>query len=252
MNVEAYLARIGCEAPLEPTYETLRELQTAHMRTVPFENLDIVPLHRSIRLDEASLWHKIIEDKRGGFCYELNGLYAWLLKQIGFQIRYLNGRVFNRKEELGIEFDHLALLASLPGDPISWLADVGFGDSFLEPLELHEGEQPQGMRAYRLEPARDGWISWERGYDRAWRRQYFFDLAPRTFPDDYEAGCRYHQQSPDSSFTRGPVISRATEDGRVTLDDTMLIITSNGGRSERPVSAEEWPRLLWEHFGVIL
>jgi N-hydroxyarylamine O-acetyltransferase len=143
-------------------------------------------------------------------------------------------------------------LAAIPGDDVCWLTDVGFGDSFLEPLELREGEQPQGERAYRLESTGDGWIAWQRDYDQTWKREYFFDLIPRTFPQDYQAGCTYHQQSPESSFTRSSVISRATSDGRVTLEQGKLIITKNGQREEQPVSADDWPRLLLEHFGVML
>jgi len=252
MNIETYLARLDYTGPLEPSYETLRALQTAHMCAVPFENLDIVPLHRPIRLDEASLWGKLVVHRRGGFCYELNGIYAWLLKHVGFEVTYLDARVFKRSGELGIDFDHLTLLAKTPGNETQWLTDVGFGDSFLEPLDLREGEQAQGQRAYRLEHSAGGFISWQRDYDGAWERQYFFDLIPRRFPSDYEAGCSYHQKSPESSFTRHAVISRATRDGRITLEENKLITTRHGERTEQPVAAEDWRRLLSERFGVVL
>lgn len=131
------------------------------MRSVPFENLDI-GLKRPIRLDERSLWKKIVAEKRGGFCYELNGLFAWLLRQIGFEVTYLNARVFNGVGELGIEFDHLALLVQVVGESERWLADVGFGDSFIEPLNFEErGEQAQAPRAYRLEEIQNGYIVWQ-------------------------------------------------------------------------------------------
>jgi N-hydroxyarylamine O-acetyltransferase len=252
MHIEGYFSRIDYRGPLEPTFEALSALQTAHMLRVPFENLDIVPLHRAIYLDESSLWEKIVGQNRGGFCYELNGLFAWLLQQLGFQVTYLNARVFRRTGELGIDFDHLTLLAGVPGTTPRWLTDVGFGDSSLEPLLLQEGVQTQGKRAYRLESTNGGWIVWQKDYDQPWTRQYFFDLLPRAFPHDYEAACTYHQKSPQSSFTRGSVISRATANGRVTLEEGKLIITENGKRSEQPVTGPEWPRLLREHFGVVL
>jgi N-hydroxyarylamine O-acetyltransferase len=252
MNVETYLTRIGYSGQLEPSYETLAALQTAHMLSVPFENLDIVLLHRPIQLDENSLWDKLVLRKRGGFCYELNGLFAWLLRQIGYQVSYLDGRVFRRTGELGIDYDHLALLASTPGNAARWLTDVGFGDSFLEPLELRESEQPQEQRVYRLESTGGGWVVWQKDYDQMWKREYFFDVVPRTFPQDYEAGCTYHQKSPESSFTRGSVVSKATADGRVTLEASKLIITRNGQRHEQPILADDWSRLLLEHFGVVL
>jgi len=135
MNVTTYLERIHYAQPIKPDVETLRELQHAHMLTVPFENLDI-GLKRPIKIDETSIWEKLIIQKRGGFCYELNGLFAWLLKQIGFEVAYLNARVFNREGKLGIDFDHLALLVQIPSQPERWLSDVGFGDSFTDPLNF--------------------------------------------------------------------------------------------------------------------
>lgn len=234
------------------------------MRSVPFENLDI-GLKRPIQLSEEELWEKIIVLKRGGFCYELNGLFAWLLKQIGFDVTYLNARVFNREGNLSIEFDHLALLVKIPNQAGGWLADVGFGDSFNEPLSFaKDGEQVQGaalsgeaaskgLRAYKLEQTPDGYITWQKNYDGSWERQYFFDLQPRNFPADYESACLYHQTSPESSFTRGSIISRATTDGRVSLEDGWLIVTTDGKREKIPIANdEEYHALLKEHFGVVL
>ncbi len=147
LDAAPYLARIEYEGPFVPTVEAVRGLHTAHMYGVAFENLDIVPLHRSILLEHETLWQKIVEERRGGFCYELNGMFAWLLKQAGFAVSYLNGRVFSRSGKLGIDFDHLVLLVTVPGESRRWIADVGFGDSFVGPLVLQEGEQPQGLRS---------------------------------------------------------------------------------------------------------
>lgn len=253
MEISAYLARIDYAKPIKPDAQTLRGLQVAHLLHVPFENLDI-GLKRPIRLSQEALWNKIVIQKRGGFCYELNGLFAKLLNEIGFGVTYLNARVYNRKGELGIDYDHLALLVKIPGQPARWLADVGFGDSFNEPLNFEErGEQGQGLRTYRLEQTSTGYITSQRNYDGSWERQYFFDLKPHTFPSDYEAACLYHQTSPESSFTRGSIISRATRDGRVSLEDGRLILTRNGQRSEQPIPHhKEYQALLKEYFGVAL
>src|SRR5262245_6449479 len=235
MDIPTYLKRINYSEPVKPDAETLYGLQRAHMTSVPFENLDI-GLKRPIRLSEQALWNKIIFQKRGGFCYELNGLFAWLLKQIGFDVTYLNARVFNQAGELGIDFDHLALLVQIPNRPGRWLSDVGFGDSFNEPLTFENpDEQVQGLRSYRLEHIAEGYIVWQKNYDGSWERHYFFDLEPHYFPTDYESACLYHQTSPKSSFTRGSIISRATPDGRVSLEDGWVIITMNGTREKRPV-----------------
>ena len=253
MDIPAYLNRLHYSKPVKPDAEPLRELQIAHMMNIPFENLDI-ELKRNIQLSEEALWEKIIVRNRGGFCYELNGMFAWLLKQIGFDVTYLNARVFNQAGELGIDFDHLALLVKIPGKLTSWLADVGFGDSFNEPLNFeNRDEQIQGLRSYRLEQTPEGYITWQKNYDGSWERHYFFDLQPHKFPEDYESACLYHQTSPKSSFTRGSIISRATPYGRVSLEDDWLILTINGTRDKRPVTdEEEYQALLKQYFEVVL
>ena len=248
-----YLERIRYSEPIKRDVQTLRGLHIAHMRSVPFENLDI-GLKRPIRLTEATLWGKIIVQRRGGFCYELNGLFAWLLRQLGFDVTYLNARVYNREGKPGIDFDHLALLVKIPDQTGRWLVDVGFGDSFNEPLNFEKrDEQPQGLRSYRLEQAPAGYIVWQKNYAGTWERQYLFDLEPRRFPADYESACWYHQTSPKSSFTRGSIISRATADGRVSLEDGRLILTQNGQRTERKIENKaEYDRLLKQYFEVTL
>ena len=253
MDVSTYLKRIDYAKPVKPDAQTLRGLQTAHMQHIPFENLDI-PLKRSILLDERSLWNKLIVNKRGGFCYELNGLFAWLLKQVGFDVTYLNARVYDRDGNLGIEFDHLALLVQVPGRNERWLADVGFGDSFIRPLNLdHRMEQPQGLRAYRVDQVGNGFVTWQKNYDGSWEKQYYFELQPHTFPDEYQAACFYHQTSPESPFVRGSIISRATKNGRISLENDRVILTEDGQRTERLLeSKEEHHALLKQNFGVVL
>ena len=253
MEVELYLTRIGYSGPIKPDAQTLQGLHLAHMRSVPFENLDIAR-KRPIRLTNEALWEKLILQQRGGFCYELNGLFARLLQELGFEVTYLNARVYNKDGVLGIDFDHLALLVQVPDDGERWLADVGFGDSFNEPLRFDEpGEQIQGLRSYRLEQTPEGYIAWKRNYDGSWERLYFFDLQPRTFPTDYEPACLYHQTSPKSSFTRKSIISRAMPEGRVSLEDRRLILTVEGQRTERRLeSNEEYQKLLKQYFDVTL
>lgn len=251
METDLYLQRIGYAGAIKPDVETLRGLHLAHMFQVPFENLDIAR-KRPIHLTEEALWEKIVVQKRGGFCYELNGLFAWLLRKSGFEVTYLNARVYNGQGQLGIEFDHLALLVQIPNQAGRWLADVGFGDSFNEPLDFEERrEQVQGLRSYRLEEGQGGFIVWEKEYDGTWQRQYFFDLQSHRFPEEYEPACLYHQTSPRSSFTRGSIISRATPDGRVSLEDGHLILTTNGQRAKHKLeNQEDYARFLKQYFDV--
>jgi N-hydroxyarylamine O-acetyltransferase len=253
MNIPQYLSRIEYQDEVGVNIETLHGLQLAHMKTVPFENLDI-SLGRKIQLDEQALWNKVIINKRGGFCYELNGLFASLLKEIGYEVTYLNARDYHEDNDtFGIDFDHLTLMARIGQESTRWLVDVGWGDTFTQPLNIdYKNWQEQGLRAYKIGPFRDGFQLWQRGFDGKIERQYYFDLTAHSFPFEYEATCHYHQTSPESIFTKKRIISRLTDDGRISLDDEKLIITQKGKRSETPVSENERSSLLKEHFGVNL
>jgi len=247
MNASAYLVRIGYTGDLTPTASTLRDLHRAHMLSVPFENLDI-GLGRKIVCDESAFLRKIVEERRGGFCYELNGAFAALLRELGFQVTLLSARVPREDGRDGPEFDHLALRVDLD-EP--WLADVGFGDSFVEPLRLQSGvEQPQVGWSYRIVEEQDS-LHMERSEPKGdWRRQYSFTLRPRRLPE-FSPMCHYHQTSPQSPFTRKSVCSMATSNGRITIADRKLIVARNGQKDESQLeSDEQWRAALREHFGL--
>ena len=137
MNIEAYLKRIHYNGSLVPNAETLRALQVAHLRAVPFENLSI-HAGEPIVLEQDALFTKIVEHRRGGFCYEANGLFAGLLRALGFEVAMLAAGVATRDGEFGPDFDHMTLMVTLGR---RWLVDVGFGESFLEPLLLDSREE---------------------------------------------------------------------------------------------------------------
>jgi N-hydroxyarylamine O-acetyltransferase len=251
MDADAYLRRIAYEGTLVPTTPTLHALHVAHLMTVPFENLDI-HLGRPIVLEEQALLAKIVTRRRGGFCYELNGLFAALLRQAGFTVHLLSAEVGRDDGSFSPPFDHLALLVET-GE--RWLVDVGFGDSFLVPLRLDDEEvQQQQQDAYRV--LRDG----ERrrvvmrraaGEGERWTPHYRLSLVPHVLAA-FDARCRYHQASPDSHFTQARVCSRATPRGRVTLSEARLISTVDGVRIERVLAgAEEQHRALRDEFGIV-
>ena len=247
MDVAAYVDRIQYYGPLNPTADVLRDLHRAHMLTVPFENLDI-HIHREIVCDEERFIHKVVNERRGGFCYELNGAFAALLRALGFRVTLLSARVPCADGRDGPEYDHLTLRVDLE-EP--WLADVGFGDSFREPLRLRPGlEQAQGDRMYRIILATDD-LRCEVKDESAWKLEYLFSLEPRQL-SEFGGMCRYHQTSPESPFTRKRVCSRATPEGRITLSNGKLIETRNGERQERALSDEEWTAKLRELFDVTL
>lgn len=249
MDTQAYLRRINYSGPISPDAETLRQLQVAHLMAVPFENLSIHSAEPIVLNDDA-LFEKIVSKRRGGFCYELNGLFAALLRSLGFNVEMLSAGVADGKGEFGPDFDHMTLLVNLEE---RWLADVGFGDSFLEPLLLDEqGEQTQGNRSYKIEAEGDHRILWQREDNSEWKPQYRFGLEPRRFAD-YEEMCRYHQTSPESHFTRSRVSTRATPDGRITLSEMRLITTRHGEKSEQVLKDEgERVASLQEHFGIVM
>lgn len=248
-SVACYLARIGYSGPTEPTAENLRALHRAHLLAVPFENLDI-SLGRKIIADESAILTKVIDLRRGGFCYELNGAFAALLRALGFQVTLLSARVARESGGEGPEFDHLTLRVDLEE---AWLADVGFGDSFLEPLRLEPGiEQADPAGRFRLIEDGSRWYMQKGETSGSWNAQYSFSLQPRRL-EEFVAMCHFHQTSSESSFTQKRICSRATAEGRITVSEMKLIVTSNGQREERILnSPEEWSSTLREQFGITL
>ena len=249
VDVAAYLDRIGYLGPTHPTPENLRALQRAHLFTVPFENLDI-SLGRKITVQQEPILNKVVGLRRGGFCYELNGAFAALLRELGFEVTLLSARVARANGGEGPEFDHLTLLVDV-AEP--WLADVGFGDSFLEPLRLKpECEQRDPGGAFRLMQDGNRWQLHRAETVANWKPQYSFSLQSRRL-EEFMGMCHYHQTSPDSSFTQNRICSRATPEGRITLSEMKLIVTRNGQREERSlVSEAERSAVLEEQFGIRL
>lgn len=248
MDVGAYLRRIDYRGPLDPTSETLSGLHRAHLLAVPFENLDIF-LGRPIILDEERIYEKIVGGRRGGFCYELNGLFARLLRELGFVVELLAAEVSDGEGNWGIAFDHIALRVKLNPDR---LADVGFGDSFIEPLLLEgTGAQTQERGCYNI-ISRGQYKIYQMLDNGSWRDQYRFTLEPHALID-FSGGCEYHQTSPASGMTKRRVCSRATPEGRITLSDMKWITTKNGEREMHLLSddAEYWA-ILWKYFKIRL
>lgn len=264
MDISAYFDRIRYTGPVTPGPRSLRALHRHHMLTVPFENLDI-GLGREIVLDPGRFVEKVVRQRRGGFCYELNGAFAALLTSLGFRVQFLSARVADRNGVPSREFDHLALyveagaarppLAGLCHHPAtdSWLADVGFGDNFLEPLRFVDGlEQQDPAGRFRLVQTPKRWRLERRNEEGEWRLQYDFLLKPRRL-SEFAGMCRYHQTSRDSHFTRNRICSLATPDGRVTLSGMRLIIRSNGTREETTLETQaDLHSALHRHFGMVL
>jgi len=241
-----YLKRIGYVGSTSPTIETLRALQRAHLLAVPFEALDCF-LGVPIRLDREALFDKVVTRLRGGFCYELNGLFAELLMALGFTVSRLAARPFTG-EGLAPPFAHLALLIE---HDRRWLADVGFGYFTLEPLDIDErSTQVRNGRRFRVTEEDGAFVAEELGMRSRWG--YRFALEPHGL-EDYRDQCRAYSTDPTSGFVRRATVSQAFTDGWVTVTRDQVIGRRGGQRLDRPIRDDaDWRRTLRELFGVDL
>jgi len=248
MNVQAYLDRIGLAAKeLSADAKSLRRLQRSHLLTVPFENLDI-HWKRRIVLDLDRFYEKIVEKRRGGFCYELNGLFNELLRELGFETRLISARV-SKGGSHGREYDHAAIIVTI-GDE-EYLADVGFGDFAAEPLTfVLEIEQADQTGTFIIRCFDDDYFEVAKRDGDVWKSEYIFKDIARDLSEFTEM-CDFQQYSPESHFTKGKLCSIMTEDGRKTLTDSNLILTSGGDRTEQPIDSEnEFSEALMAEFGI--
>lgn len=245
MDLNSYLDRIGAARPATLDIAALRELHLRHLHAVPFENLSI-HLDEPIDLTEQALLDKIVRRRRGGFCYELNGAFAHLLRGLGFDVTLLSAKVVQPDGRVGPPFDHLALRVELD-EP--WLVDVGFGRNSLYPLRLNATE-PQA------DPAGEFLVVDTPGGDLELRRDgtpaYILERRGRAL-EDFVPTAWWQSTSPDSPFTKGPSCSVFTPSGRLTLAGNRLIETVDGVRSEHELADDEAIRHAYrEHFGFTL
>lgn len=225
MNINKYLERIKFKGDVRPELDVLKKLQRTHLLHIPFENLDIhykVPIQLSIN----SIFEKIINQHRGGFCYELNGLFFELLQAIGFDAKRVSARVYDNEKGYGQEYDHLAIVVTI-GD-VQYLTDVGFGEFTFGPLELKEGLiQYDARGVFQIDRFEDDYLRVSKIEEGKTTPEYIFKNKERAF-EEFKPMCLYHQTSPKSHFTHKKLITRPTEDGRITLSGNNLKITSKG------------------------
>ncbi|MDF3147953.1 MULTISPECIES: arylamine N-acetyltransferase [unclassified Streptomyces] len=259
-DLDAYLRRIGWEGERRADAATLRGVHLAHMRAIPFENLDA--LRRTApSLDPADLMAKLVHSRRGGYCYEHNTLFACALEALGLTVTRLAARVVVGADRIESRpRTHMALLVEAPGDPQPYLADVGFGaiGALLEPVPLTAGvEFRDAERRHRLAHApHDGplelWLL--QAHDRAkddWADQYAFTLEPFEKPD-FEVINWHIGTNPRSPFTQRVYVQSVTAERHLLLNGRLLTDTRVDGTAvEREVTEEaEARRLLEEEFGI--
>lgn len=251
MDIKKYLKRINVHSEVSPDLETLRYLHRQHLYNVPFENLDIHS-GRKIILQKDKLLHKIIDEGRGGFCYELNGTFYELLTAIGFKVKRISAGVCDDGEKYSPDFDHMALMVNI--DDEEYLADVGFGDSFIEPLKFKTDEIQKDIRdLFKISKSKGNeyYILYRSSGGENFIPQYRFTTAPRELKE-YDEMCRYHQTSPESHFTQKVICSKADETGRVSLSNLKFIQTVDGIKEQKEIKESEFYSLLKSYFNISL
>ncbi|MFY0601007.1 MAG: arylamine N-acetyltransferase [Cyclobacteriaceae bacterium] len=247
IDVDSYLQRIGLQRE-PPSLAFLRRIHKAHLLSIPFENLDYHYGNKVI-LDIKSIYKKIIEKSRGGFCYELNALMYHLLANLGFDCFIASASV-KGSSEWGPEFDHILVVVSLNDE--LWLVDVGFGNLFVEPKKLvFNTPQLDYNFYYKFETDPDeNWILKKSRDNSAYNPIYRFDLRPRNLIE-FLPMCNYHQESEKSIFTQNKLITQLFKNGRITLTDRKLKLELNGETEEKPIlNQDEFLSKLEHHFGI--
>lgn len=252
-RLDNYLARIGVRGTPKPDLATLAALHAAHVRAIPFEGLDPL-LRRPVKLDLASLQSKLVDSRRGGYCFEQNALFKAALETIGFAVTGLGARVrwmSPPDSPLGPK-THMVLKVDLAEG--SHLADVGFGACLLDtPLKFEADiEQRTAMGTYRLSEA-DGLFSLSAKQPEGFRTMYAFDLAPQL-PSDYDLGNWFTSTSPLVPFTNMLLMERLGADRRYKLANRRLVIEARDGAvaTERKLGdADELRKVLEETFNVV-
>jgi len=250
--LEKYFARVNYGGPREPSLAVLRELQHRHTHTIVFENLDVL-LGRGIRLDTGALAEKLVEGRRGGYCYEQNGLFQRVLTALGFAVTPLAARVrWQVPDTVETGRTHMLLKVDLADGP--YIVDVGFGGvNPTAPFALIEGvEQPTSLDTYRIVP-------WVGGYaleallGERWGTLYRFTLEPNP-PPDQEISNWFVSTAPTSRFVLNLTLALPAGDRRYTLFNDRFTIRHRDGRVEERTldGADDLAVTMRRYFGLDL
>jgi N-hydroxyarylamine O-acetyltransferase len=254
MNIKAfeldvYLERLNYSGTVQPTEDRLEALHRAQYFTIPFENFDIL-LGRGISLEPAVLFDKMVNRARGGYCFELNGLFLMALRSFGFDARALLARVQVSGTPTGR--GHQVALVTLKGR--QWIADVGFGSPNLRapiPLELDHPKTQDGQ-TFRLTDAGHLGTMLQILIDDQWQDLYSFEMG-YVLPDDIAYGNYYTSTNPGSFFTVTRVAALPVDNGVITLyNNTLKIMTANKDQVQELPEGQAYLDALKTHFGIEL
>lgn len=247
--LDSYLERLHYAGSVQPREEQLEALHRAQAYTIPFENFDIL-LGRGIALDPAALCDKLVHRKRGGYCFELNGVFLMALQTVGFTARALLARVHLRGTPTGR--GHQLIFVTLQGR--EWIADVGFGGPGLRapiPLELNHARTQDG-HTFRLVQTEPFGIMLQTLQEAQWQDLYSFDLG-HVFPADIVYGNHFTSTHPSSFFTFARVAALPRPHGRVSLFDcTLRTTTAEGEQVQELEEGQAYLAALSTHFGIEL
>lgn len=245
MDSEKYLDRFQTLHVNEPSLQQLSELQRQHMTVIPFENLDVIR-QIPIYLNLNTIYEKIVLRNRGGYCYELNGLFHWLLAKLGYDASLIAATVYRPNGHWAKPETHAAIIVRLD---VPYLVDVGFGDSTILPIPLNGSPQTDVSGTYAIQPSGHDVYDLIRTRNGESRPLYRFSTSVKQLADFHE-GCVFNQVSPESTFTHVDIVTKATTTGRLTLKDRELTTSKNGVLSTKLLTEEEIQAVLLDSFGI--
>ncbi|MDR0812637.1 MAG: arylamine N-acetyltransferase [Oscillospiraceae bacterium] len=248
LNLTQYFSRIGYAGQPAPTTETLFALHTAHTQSIPFENLDVVR-GRAISLNPQSLFDKLVTRRRGGYCFEMNGLFSRVLSQLGFSVTRLLARSVIAPGVYTAKL-HEVMRVDVSGE--CFLCDVGYGnDGISAPIPLNSAQpQEQSGSTYRITHDEKARHILERLNDGGFIPMYIF-TEDECVPADFEVASHYTSTHPESFFRMMSFATMPTKTGRVTLTDGEFKTVAHGETAVRKLSGkDEFSEVLKDVFGI--
>ncbi|WP_430411605.1 arylamine N-acetyltransferase family protein [Kordia sp.] len=247
MDISKYLKRIDFHGATNIDENVLFELQRKHLLNIPFENLDI-HYGRKINLSINEIYQKIVIHKRGGFCYELNGLFHHFLKQIGFNAKLISARVHTKNGAYSPDYDHLAIIVNIENQ--EYLVDVGFGKFSLEPLKLQMTEEiNDSFGQFKFDKYDTNYYRVNEIINTKLIPQYIFKNEAHKL-SEFTKRCNFHKSSENSHFTKMKLISIAKSDGRITLNNSQLKTTHLGIETVIDFDENEFNTKLKQYFDI--
>lgn len=246
MDVKDYLERIGFEGTPRADLETLKKMHRGHVENIPYENLD-VQFGRTVSRDPEAIFDKLVTRRRGGWCYEMNGLLSWALREVGFDVMHMAGGVMRAVGGDGLVGNHLVLQVNLDRP---YMADVGFGDGLIEPVPIEQGPIRQKFFSFALEDLGQGW--WRFHNDpRGGAASFDFQTA-RADESLLDGKCEWLQREPASPFVQNAVVQRHLPDGLAVMRGRVLKTTERDVRTHEIETARDYVATLERVFGLDL